>query len=132
MKREKKKKEKFVDDGRVIAPMDNEYITGYKSKEHREKRRELQEANLSRKERWAIYKAMLGNVMPVFLTFMLSLVAAILLLYFFWERNGYSRKRLAPLQRRERFLILFRNSLERNGNEEIEDKQRRNDQHYDM
>ncbi len=84
MKREKKKKEKFVDDGRVIAPMDNEYITGYKSKEHREKRRELQEANLSRKERWAIYKAMLGNVMPVFLTFMLSLVAAILLLYFFW------------------------------------------------
>ena len=84
MKREKKKQEKFVDDGRVIAPMDNEYITGYKSKEHREKRRELQEANLSRKERWAIYKAMLANVMPVFLTFMLSLVIAILLLYFFW------------------------------------------------
>ena len=84
MKREKKKKEKFVDDGRVIAPMDNEYITGYKSKEHRDRRRELQETNLSRKERWAIYKAMLANVMPVFLTFMLSLVIAILLLYFFW------------------------------------------------
>ena len=64
-KKERKKKEKFVDDGRVIASMENEYITGYKSKEHREKRRELQEANLSRKERWAIYKAMLANVMPV-------------------------------------------------------------------
>ena len=86
MKPEKKKKEKFVDDGRVIAPMDNEYITGYKSKEHRDRRRELQEANLSRKERWAIYKAMLANVMPVFLTFLCSLVAVIVFLYFFWVK----------------------------------------------
>ena len=83
-KKEKKKKEKFVDDGRVIASMDNEFITGYKSREARKNREELRESNLTRKERWAIYKASLGAVMPVFGMFILSLVIVILLLYFFW------------------------------------------------
>lgn len=80
----KKKKEKFDDDGRVIAPMDGEHLNGYKSKEHRENRQALREANLSRKERWAIYKATLANVMPLFGMFFISLIIAILFLYFFW------------------------------------------------
>ena len=84
MKPEKKKKEKFVDDGRVIAPMDNEYITGYKSKEQREKRQALRDAKLTRKERWAIYKAMMANVMPVMGMFFISLIIVILFLYIFW------------------------------------------------
>ena len=48
MKPEKKKKEKFVDDGRVIAPMDNEYITGYKSKAQHPLYSRLREARISR------------------------------------------------------------------------------------
>ncbi len=83
-KKEKKKKEKFVDDGRVIASMDNEYITGYKSREARKNREEIRESNLTRKERWAIYKAALGAVMPVFTMFIISIIIVILLLYFFW------------------------------------------------
>ena len=79
-----KKKEKFVDDGRVIASMDSEYINGYKSKEHRENRQALREANLSRKERWAIYKAVLAQVMPIFGIFFASLIFVILFLYWFW------------------------------------------------
>ena len=83
-KKEKKQKQKFVDDGRVIASMDNEYITGYKSRESRKNREELRESNLTRKERWAIYKAALGAVMPVFGLFIISLVIVLFLLYFFW------------------------------------------------
>lgn len=82
--KEKKQKEKFVDDGRVIAPMDSEHINGYKSKEHRENRQAIREANLSRKERWAIYKGLLSNVMPIFLVFIASLVIVICLLELFW------------------------------------------------
>ena len=82
--KEKKKKEKFVDDGRVIAPMDSEHITGYKSKEQRENRQALRAEKISRKERWAIYKGLLANVMPMFMIFMSSLLLAILLLYVFW------------------------------------------------
>ena len=84
--KEKKRKEKFVDDGRVIAPMDGEHINGYKSKAHRENRQALREANLSRKERWAIYKGVLSNVMPIFAIFFASLVIAICLLYLFWMK----------------------------------------------
>ncbi|MBQ4269122.1 MAG: hypothetical protein IJB97_05675 [Clostridia bacterium] len=84
MKPEKKKKEKFVDDGRVIAPMDNEYITGYKSKEQREKRQALRDAKLTRKERWAIYKEMMANVMPVMVIFLISFFIVFLFLYIFW------------------------------------------------
>ena len=84
LKKEKKKKEKFVDDGRVVASMDSEYINGYKSKEHRENREALREARLSRKERWAIYKAALAHVMPLFGIFLASLLFVILFLYTFW------------------------------------------------
>lgn len=82
--KEKKKKEEFVDDGRVIAPMDNEAINGYRSKEHRENHNALREANLSRKERWAIYKAALASILPTFGIFIMALVASILFLYIFW------------------------------------------------
>ncbi|MBR4943274.1 MAG: hypothetical protein IKZ28_04505 [Clostridia bacterium] len=83
MKR-KKKKEEFVDDGRVVASMDYEHINGYKSKAQRENRRALKEVRLSRKERWAIYKGLLSNLMPMFWMFMASFMVAILLLYIFW------------------------------------------------
>ena len=85
-KKEKKKKEVFVDDGRVVAPMDNEFINGYKSAQHRENRHALQEANLSRKERWAIYKGVLSNIMPIFLIFLAVLVLGICLLDLLWLR----------------------------------------------
>ncbi|MBE7067930.1 MAG: hypothetical protein E7381_01370 [Clostridiales bacterium] len=83
-KKSKKKKEKFVDDGRVVASMDSEYITGYKSRKSRENRKALREANVTRKERWAIYKAALGAVMPVFCMFIVALVLVLFFLYFFW------------------------------------------------
>ena len=80
----KKKKEKFEDDGRVIAEMDYEHITGYKSRKHRENHQALREARLERKERWAIYKAAFMHYMPVFGLFFASLLFVIFFLYFFW------------------------------------------------
>ena len=84
--KEKKQKEEFVDDGRVIAPMDGEHLNGYKSKAHRENRQAIREANLSRKERWAIYKGLLANVMPIFGIFVASVIIVICLLYLFWMK----------------------------------------------
>ena len=85
-KKEKKKKEEFVDDGRVIASMDHECINGYRSKEEREKHRQLQELNLNRKERWAIYKGALRSLLPSFAIFIGSLIFVILFLYLVWIR----------------------------------------------
>ena len=84
--RKKKEKEKFVDDGRVIASMDNEYINGYQSKKQRENRQALKEAQLSRKERWAIYKAAFAHMMPIFCIFLASIIFMIFFLYFFWMK----------------------------------------------
>ena len=86
MPSKKEKKKKFEDDGRVIANMDYEHITGYKSRKHRENRQALKEARLSRKERFAIYKAAFMQYMPVFGLFFASLVFVILFLYFFWVK----------------------------------------------
>ena len=82
----KKKKEKFEDDGRVIANMDFEHITGYKSRKHRENRQAIKEARLSRKERFAIYKGAFMQYMPVFGLLFASIVFVILFLYFFWVK----------------------------------------------
>ena len=82
----KKKKEKFEDDGRVIANMDFEHITGYKSRKHRENRQAIKEARLSRKERFAIYKGAFMQYMPIFGLFFASIVFVILFLYFFWVK----------------------------------------------
>ena len=82
--KKKKQKEEFVDDGRVIASMDSEYINGYKSKKHRENREALREAQVSRKERWAIYKAAFGAFMPILGIFLVSIILVLCLLYFFW------------------------------------------------
>ena len=86
MSPKKEKKEKFEDDGRVIANMDYEHITGYKSRKHRENRQALKEARLSRKERFAIYKAAFMQYMPVFGLFFASLIFVIFFLYFFWVK----------------------------------------------
>lgn len=82
--KKEKKKEKFEDDGRVIANMDFEHITGYKSRKHRENRQALKEARLSRKERFAIYKAAFAQTMPIFAIFLGSIIFVLLFLYFFW------------------------------------------------
>ena len=82
--KKEKKKEKFEDDGRVIADMDFEHITGYRSKKQRENRKAIQEAKLSRKERWAIYKGAFMQYMPIFGLFFLSIIFVIFFLYFFW------------------------------------------------
>ena len=66
--------------------MDNEYINGYKSAQHRENRNAIKEANLSRKERWAIYKGVLSNIMPIFLIFLAVLILGICLLDLLWLR----------------------------------------------
>ena len=84
MPSKKKAKEEFIDDGRVIADMDCEHITGYKSKKQREQQNAIKEMGLSRKERWAIYKGALAQWMPIFLFFITSLILVILFLYFFW------------------------------------------------
>lgn len=85
-RKEKKEKQKFVDDGRVIASMDSEYINGYASKQQRENRQALREARLTRKERWAIYKAALAHILPVFFMFLCSVFFVIIFLYFVWMR----------------------------------------------
>lgn len=82
--KKEKKKEKFEDDGRVIANMDYEHITGYKSRKHRENRQALKEARLTLKERMAIYKAAFMQYMPIFGLFFASIIFVILFLYFFW------------------------------------------------
>lgn len=79
-----KKKKEFIDDGRTVANMDFEHITGYKSKEEHKKHEELRELNLSKKERNAIYKATFWQFMPIFATFIGALCLVILFLYFFW------------------------------------------------
>ena len=84
--KKERKKEKFEDDGRVIANMDYEHITGYKSRKHRENRQALKEARLSRKERFAIYKAAFMQYMPAFGLFFASLIFVIFFLYFFWVK----------------------------------------------
>ena len=83
-KKEKKKKEKFVDDGRVVASMDCETVNGYRSKKHHDNHRAIREARLSRKERWAIYKAALDATLPVLGMFLCGIILAIALLSFFW------------------------------------------------
>lgn len=82
-KKEKKKKEKFVDDGRVIASMDAENINGYRSAEERKKHEELKALDLSKQERRAIYKAALGQYVPMILCFVGMFVILLILFYFF-------------------------------------------------
>lgn len=81
-RKEKKQKPEFVDDGRTIADMDYENITGYKSKEERKKHEELRSLNLSKKERRAIYKASMAQFMPAFLCFIAAFTLIFVILYF--------------------------------------------------
>ena len=82
-KKEKKKKEKFVDDGRVIANMDAENITGYRSKEERKKHEELSSLDLSKEEKRAISRAAMSQSVPMVLFFVGAMVLLLLLFYFF-------------------------------------------------
>ena len=81
-RKEKKQKPEFVDDGRTIANMDYENITGYKSKEERQKHEELRSLNLSKKERRAIYFGVFKYFMPYFLCFLFIFVSLLVIMYF--------------------------------------------------
>lgn len=81
-RKEKRQKTEFVDDGRTIANMDYENITGYKSKEERKKHEELRSLNLNKKERRAIYKASMAQFMPAFLCFVAAFTLIFTILYF--------------------------------------------------
>ena len=81
-RKEKKQKPEFVDDGRTFANMDYENITGYKSKEERQKHEELRSLNLSKKERRALYKASMAQFLPAFLCFVAAFSLIFLVLYF--------------------------------------------------
>lgn len=80
--KEKKEKPVFVDDGRTIANMDYEHITGYKSKEQRKNHEEIRKLNLTKKERRAIYRGVFKYFLPYFLCFLAAFVAVILIMYF--------------------------------------------------
>lgn len=80
--KEKKQKPEFVDDGRTIADMDFEHITGYKSKEQRKKHEEIRSLNLTRKERRAIYRGVFRYCLPYFLIFVFVFVALLVIMYF--------------------------------------------------
>ncbi len=82
MKKQKKKKPEFVDDGRTIASMDFEEISGYKSAEQRERHKQLVEVNMTKKERRALYRGVLGQIMPAFICFLVCLVTVLVVFYF--------------------------------------------------
>lgn len=81
--KEKKQKPEFVDDGRTIANMDYENITGYKSAEERKKHEELRSLNLSKRERKALYKASMAQFLPAFFCFIAAFTLIFVALYFF-------------------------------------------------
>ena len=56
--KQKRQKPVFVDDGRTIADMDCEAITGYKSKEERKRHEELRSLNLSNSAAIAVYEVL--------------------------------------------------------------------------
>lgn len=80
--KEKKKKSAFVDDGRTVASMDFEQITGYKSSEQRKKHEEIQALNLTKEERRAIYRGVFRHTLPYFFCFVFAFVAVLLVMYF--------------------------------------------------
>lgn len=82
MKKQKKKKPEFVDDGRTIASMDFEEISGYRSPEQRKRHKDLVEVNMTKKERRALYRGVLTQLMPAFLCFLLCFVAVLVVFYF--------------------------------------------------
>lgn len=79
-----KNNKNYYDDGHTVADMDFEHISGYKSKEEREKHEKIRELGLTKKERRAIYKAAFAQFMPVLGMFVGALLFVICLLYFFW------------------------------------------------
>ena len=81
--KEKKQKPVFVDDGRTIANMDYENITGYKSKEERKKHEEIRSLNLTKKERRALYRGVLSQFVTYLLFFVFVYVLLLVIFYFF-------------------------------------------------
>lgn len=79
MRRKKKQKIKYVDDGRTVYNMD-----GVGGARHREDGKE-KDAGLSRKERRAAIRAGLETYLPVLLTALAAFTVVAVLLYF-WIR----------------------------------------------
>ena len=80
--KEKKQKPVFVDDGRTIADMDFENITGYQSKEQRKKHEDIRALNLTKQERRAIYRGVFRYTLPYFGCFIVVFVCLLVLMYF--------------------------------------------------
>jgi hypothetical protein len=81
-----KKNDDFVDDGRTVANMNfdslgNSYDRNRKKTRYAEKQREIANLNLTRKEKWAIIKAIYARLIPfvVIMFFMFFIVTFILL-----------------------------------------------------
>jgi hypothetical protein len=80
------KKDDFVDDGRTVANMDfdalgNSYNRNRKKTRYAEKQKEIADLNLTRKEKWAIIKAIYMRLLPfvVIMFFAFFIVTFILL-----------------------------------------------------
>ncbi len=91
MARAKKTKETFVDDGRTVVPMDFDRFqtTGRVPKKpasfYRERQNDLAKTELSRKERFAMIKAIYGILIPFAVLLFLGIAIAMLIFTRFWE-----------------------------------------------
>lgn len=85
--RSKNKKEKFFDDGHVIANMNIDGIPGYvKDRDkYKDQKRRVEQMNLTRKEKWSIVIAVYSIVIPFALIIFGLLALAMLLMQYFWS-----------------------------------------------
>ncbi|MCL2862164.1 MAG: hypothetical protein FWE22_07125 [Firmicutes bacterium] len=84
-KKRKEKKEKFVDDGRVIADMSLKGTKHYDNR-YSERPKKKERISITRGERWAMFKAAMLVFGPWLLIFLASIGVVILLLWLWWGR----------------------------------------------
>ncbi len=77
MKKKKKRKEEFIDDGRTIANMNVEGFKWYVSDRSAEEKKKLEGLKITRKERWAMLKAAFITIVPVILLYLLGFLMII-------------------------------------------------------
>ena len=89
---DKNAKEKFVDDGRTIVSMDFEQYQTFKHptkkpvQYYRDRQHQLGDLEITRKERWAMIKAIYSFVIPFALALFGVLALAMFLLLKYWNR----------------------------------------------
>ncbi|GEM_PF-958443 len=86
-----KKKDTFVDDGRTVVPMDfDQYQTSGRVPKkpasfYRERQNDLAKTELTRKERFAMIKAIYGVLIPFAVILFAGIAIAMLIFTRFWE-----------------------------------------------